>query len=360
MKVVSRLLLTITVFSTLTIGSEAQRTANPLYEPPDPEPLDAARAAAWDTVGPGLHGTIGSVDHRYPRNLVPRGGSRMIGWTSGWRGERINAQLVLWTAEDVGQVRIEVPDRFEEIGRPPDKGGSTLPRSCLRAEFVRYTLGDGGLYADIIDHATRLDIPARSVRPVWIRIDIPADAEPAFYQIPVFVRDEGGEVIPFTFKVEVLDQVLPEPSEWEFHLDLWQNPYAVARYHHVELWSPEHFALLEPHLNMLLEAGQKVLTTTILHQPWGTQTYDPYDSMVGWIRRADGAWRWDFSIFDRYVEFATGIGFDGAINCYSVVPWTNRIDYLDEASGERRRDGSTGWCWRWMNARPTRCSLPSN
>jgi len=336
MKVLSRLLPAITSLGVFMVGAEAQRLANPLYEPLDPTSLGAVEAAAWDTVGPGLHGTIGTVSHRYARNLVPPGGSRMISWTSGWQGERINAQLVLWAAEDVGQVRIEIPDHFEEIGHPPEEGGPTLPGSCLRADFVRYTLGDGGLYADIIDHARQLDIPARSVRPIWIRIDIPADAEPAFYQVPLIVRAEGGEVIPFTFKVEVFDQVLPDPSQWSFHLDLWQNPYAVARYHHVALWSPEHFALLEPHLKMLLEAGQKVLTTTILHQPWGTQTYDPYDSMVEWIREAGGAWRWDFAVFDQYVEFATRLGFDGAINCYSVVPWTNRIVYLDEATGERR------------------------
>ena len=319
-----------------TDAAFAQRQANPPYEPSDPESLTAAEAAAWDTVGPGLHGAIGSVNVRYPRNRVPRIGPREIHWASGWRGERINTQLVLWTAEDIGQVRIAVPEFFEEIGRSPAEGGPTLPGSCLRSGFVRYTLGDGGLFADIIDNAARLDIPARSVRPIWIRIDIPVDAEPAIYQVPVIIRAEGGVAIPFTLKVEVVEQVLPEPSEWKFHLDLWQNPYAVARYHHVELWSPAHFTLLEPHLRMLLEAGQKVLTTTILHQPWGTQTYDPYDSMVDWILSADGTWRWDFSIFDRYVEFATGIGFNDAINCYSIVPWTNRIVYLDAATGEWR------------------------
>jgi len=44
--------------------------------------------------------------------------------------------------------------------------------------------------------------------------------------------------------LEVQNQQLPRPSEWSFHLDLWQNPYAAARFHEVEIWSGEHLDLL--------------------------------------------------------------------------------------------------------------------
>ena len=33
----------------------------------------------------------------------------------------------------------------------------------------------------------------------------------------------------------------PLPADWEFHLDLWQHPYAVARMHQVEPWSDAHW-----------------------------------------------------------------------------------------------------------------------
>jgi hypothetical protein len=31
-----------------------------------------------------------------------------------------------------------------------------------------------------------------------------------------------------------------------FFLDLWQQPWAVARYHGVKPFSPEHYRVLEP------------------------------------------------------------------------------------------------------------------
>jgi hypothetical protein len=140
--------------------------------------------------------------------------------------------------------------------------------------------------------------------------------------------------VALELQVRVLAAVLPPPSEWAFRLDLWQNPYALARYHGVAPWSPEHFAVLEPHLRMLADAGQKCVTTTIVYRSWGTQTFDPYDTMVEWIRAADGSWSYDFTRFDRLVELAQRCGIRGAINCYSMVPWGESFRYLDAATGD--------------------------
>ena len=48
-------------------------------------------------------------------------------------------------------------------------------------------------------------------------------------------------------EVDVLNRTLPAPKDWAFHLDLWQNPYSVARYYQVPLWSKEHFDAMRDH-----------------------------------------------------------------------------------------------------------------
>lgn len=60
-----------------------------------------------------------------------------------------------------------------------------------------------------------------------------------------------------------------------FHLDLWQNPYAVARYYNVPLWSRQHFDIMKPLMQQLANAGQKVITASVMHHPWAGQTEDP-------------------------------------------------------------------------------------
>ena len=49
-------------------------------------------------------------------------------------------------------------------------------------------------------------------------------------------------------------------SEWTFHLDLWQNPYAVARYYNVAPFSQEHFDLMRPIMKRYADAVYLLIT----------------------------------------------------------------------------------------------------
>jgi len=300
--------------------------------------LDDARIQQllkWNDVPAGLQGAVGTIDVRYPRDFVPELDQQDTCRLVAWRGERVHAQLVLWTATGVRQVRL-----IHSAPRTAD--GREMPADAVRTRFVRYVLADGRLCADVLDTADRLDLPPQTVRPVWVSIDVPRDASPGLYTTQI--RIEGADVKPLVFpvRIEVLTPVLPEPAQWSFHLDLWQNPWAVARYHHVPPFSPEHYMLMEPLLRMLAEAGQKCLTVSIVDAPWGGQTYDTFGTMIQWIRTEDGTWRYDYRLFDEWVRFGQACGIRDQINCYSMVPWTNRFRYFDEASGD----------YRWVEAEP--------
>jgi hypothetical protein len=56
--------------------------------------------------------------------------------------------------------------------------------------------------------------------------------------------------------------------------------------------------------------------------------------MVEWIRNPDGSFRFDYGIFDTYVDLAKSCGIDDAISCFTLLPWGGRIRYLDSTTGE--------------------------
>lgn len=292
---------------------------------------ETIRLKAWERTPAGLHGRFGSIDRRYARNAVPEPEGTTLWQGTAWRGERVSAQLLVWSALDLSQVRIETVPLEAESGRkfPPD---------AVRVRSVRSVGADrGGIVGDALDDPAeggRFHLAARTTRPLWISIDVPRDAEPGLYSGKVTVAASGGVSEPFDLTLEVLPLALPAPADWAFHLDLWQNPFSVARYHRVPVWSEAHFDLLEPLLRMLADAGQKCLSTSIIDRPWGGQTFDPFESMIVWTRGADGVFSFDYTVFDRYVEFGTRCGLDDWINCYSMVPWTNRIRYLDGSTGD--------------------------
>jgi hypothetical protein len=273
--------------------------------------------------GKGFTGGIGSTDLRYPPEGLIEGlrpFSEGIELTA-WRGERVNAQVVLQSARSQENIR---------FGLSEVRSGQTA--IAIRPNFVRYTLADGKPQADILDTAASLPLPAGRNRPVWMGIDVPADVSPGEYQGKVAVISDTDR-LEIPVRLRVLHAVLPPPEQWSFHLDLWQHPQAVARWHDVPAWSDAHFDLLEPAMKRLAAAGQKTITCSIIEEPWNGQTYDHFPAMIEWRRKPDGTWHYDYTIFDRWVSFMSErCGLSKArIHCYSMLPWSLKFRYFDEA-----------------------------
>lgn len=240
----------------------------------------------------------------------------------GWRGERVAAQVL-----------VESPRGFRELRAEPctlkAPDGREIP---VRVDVVRYTLGNGKLVADILDGTAQTRFEGVT-RPFVLTVDIPADA-PETAEGTFAVR-VNGKRLTCAVRLRADAMTLPPPSEWACHVDLWQHPDAVARWHDVPAWSDEHFRLMRPYMERLATMGQKTITATLIDEAWNEQTYDRFRSMVGITKRADGSWAYDYTVFDRWVTFMREeIGLANAtISCYSMLPWSLTFPYYDEASG---------------------------
>ena len=306
-------------------------------EAEDPVALTEEQEAAWDGVSKKFNAAWGCPDSQYARSIVPEKVSQNPFQLTVWKGERASAQVVVWTAEGLDGVECKVGDFKSASG--------TMPASIAEARFVRYTLADEQIYKfkkggpeviapDLLDTLSRFDVEARTARPIWISLQIPADAAAGVYTANVEVSHHGFGKIKLPLEVEVLNQTLKDPTEWIFHLDLWQHPTSVARAEGLELWSDAHFEAMKPIMTRLRMAGQKVITATLNKDPWNHQCYDAYEAMIKLTKHKDGSWSFDYTVFDRWVEFMLGIGINKYINCYSMVPWNCELEYMDEAEGK--------------------------
>lgn len=311
-------------------------------EPKDPKPVELT---LWNSVPKGIQATVGSIDERYEKSAVPEVDINYNWEGTAWKGEKVNAQFLLWAAENLKQVNCKISDL-------QDNKGNTILAKNVSTFFVRYVMTDefgkkpGGcgprkaadfdssIVADVLDPIPYFDIEANSTRPVWVTINTPDTTEPGVYSGTITVKSEQQKKVVFTIRLRVQDKVLPKPSDWKFHLDLWQNPYAVARFNNVELWSQQHFDFLRPLMKMLANAGQKCITATIMHEPWGGQTFDHYESLIEWRKSKNGIWSYDYSAFDKWVEFAMDCGITEQINCYTMIPWGNKFTYFDELTNK--------------------------
>lgn len=297
----------------------------------------------WQEQPPGLQAGFGTTDKAYFRTEVPQLSAEANKWqATGWRGERLNALILTWSKDTISQVRFVVSDFKNEKGQ-------VLPGSQANLQLVRYVISnypyDAGdvtcgagpvdkayLLPDRLEDLNRIDIPGKTVRPAWLSISIPATALPGHYKGKIEVYSERQKV-SLDLTIQVQAQVLPPTKDWSFRLDLWQNPWVLAEYYKVKAWGAEHKNLLRQHMKLYADAGGKYITTYAVYSPWADNSYMIEGSMIEWIRLKNGKWKFDYSIFDQYVQLAMEAGINKAITIYTPIPWGERFRYLEEGSG---------------------------
>lgn len=335
------LFITLLLLSCILIGcspKRPQKTCDTFSELPDPT---NDTLSDWSKVYTGLNVSFVSTDIRYPKSVAPEITKSMQTKLIGWKGEKLSAQILLWTEKDINQVECEFEDFVSS--------SASLSGDIAQARFVRYVMTDvfaegcgyrkpedfpASLSADMLDNIDCFDIHAKTVRPVWITISIPETASAGDYKGKLLIFAEREKTHELEINLIIQDRTLPPPSQWVYHLDLWQHPSAVARAQGLKLWSDEHFDAMRPLYKMLANAGQKVITANINKEPWNNQCFDRYEDMIIWTKNADGTWAYDYTIFDKWISFMLELGITKMINCYSMVPWNNELCYQDDASGE--------------------------
>ena len=330
-------------FCVLSSYSETQTGQT---EPVDPDTYDMS---VWGNVEPGIHSGFGSIDVAYSKSIPPKGEITESIKLQGWKGERISCKLLVWSAGSKEKISIKA-NGFSNDNYKIDNERTSISvvKYVLVDQFLNELSKPCGprdkdkipvhIRPDLLSNENSFIIDTPATRPVWISVDIPKDATAGIYKGTISRQSASGTV-SHVITLEVLNKRLPDPAEWSFHLDLWQNPYAVARYHGIKLWSKEHIDLLRPLLTKLANAGQKCITATLNDKPWGDKKpcFDNFGSMIAWTKKKDGTWKYDYKVFDQYVSLAMACGIKDQINCYSMVPVGNKISWFDEETSESIR-----------------------
>lgn len=225
---------------------------------------------------------------------------------------------------------------------------NALPCSWVRIRYLGYVpvIERAEAMADPLLTSPPLGIPPNYTQGIWLTISVPRNANPAAYQGTLQVH-AGRESKHVGVSLHVLNFTLPDIRKGSFYLNIWQDPAAVARVAHVPLWSSEHWSLLEAYTRNLADHGQKSITTSIIYDPWRSQTGFVYPSMVEW--RFPGKYepgqasrfQFDFSVFDRYVEMMMRAGISRSIQCFSMVDGPgstslSNIGYVDTTTRRLR------------------------
>lgn len=190
-----------------------------------------------------------------------------------------------------------------------DGKGSIAAARCQ----VRYALADSGVhwynppprrFDTLVDAAPNpvvaQDKRGGAVCQVWVTVNVPADAPAGEYAGELAVSAEGLAETKVAVRLLVAPFVLPAPKDFQPHLGMIQSPESISMQYKVEMWSKEHWALIEKSFELMGQVGNKTVYVPILRQ---THFGNPH-TMVRWIKGADGKFTYDYSILEKYLDLA--------------------------------------------------------
>ena len=94
----------IIILSILFVSFTSKINNRYILEPADPDKQDMS---VWKNIKPGVHASFGSLDVAYSKNIPPQGKVQENTTIQGWRGERVNCLVLVWSSGDKNEISIK-------------------------------------------------------------------------------------------------------------------------------------------------------------------------------------------------------------------------------------------------------------
>ncbi len=230
-------------------------------------------------------------------------------------GQRVSYQLCLICDARVS-AEIRVGSRLLEHIRLFEVKNAVMDRPYMddgRYEVSReeeYLAHEPGLMPDVLvpvgDQNSRICIGNGNLKTLWIRLDVPRDCAPGSYDIRIsyhispFSALEKVETVSRRLTVEVLPAVLPAQ---ELIYTRWLHVDCIADYHCVQVYSEEHWQLIDRYIAAAADTGINMILVPI-HTP-------PLDTAIGHYRtcvqlvdieKKGEEYSFGFEKFHRFIE----------------------------------------------------------
>lgn len=140
---------------------------------------------------------------------------------------------------------------------------------------------------------------------IWVRIDIPTDLVAGVYPVKVKVscNKRGGEFVG-AYNKEMSLEILPTViQKQQLIYTRWLYLDCIAQAHHVEVFSEEHWKLIDKYIAAAVDVGVNMMLVPV-HTP-------PLDTEIGQTRtcvqlidieKKGQEYTFGFDKFDRYIE----------------------------------------------------------
>lgn len=230
---------------------------------------------------------------------------------SGLKGETVSFQIAcFWDHDRKMNGFCETDSSLKEQVRIREVQLVPCEYPCHRKRDDGYLATGSGLYPDLLTDVTKFGFPLvpGQWRSLWVDVTLDQNLAAGRYPVRIVLKSKEETLGEVEVAVEVIDAQLPKlpvpHTEW-LHCD------CLANYYQVDIFSEEHWRLIENYVRTAVKYKCNMLLTPVFTPPLDTEvgaeraTVQLVDVKV----TAEG-YEFGFSKFERWVEMAQRCGIE--------------------------------------------------
>lgn len=282
--------------------------------------------------------------------IFPQEGPKrsLCGEITGLAGETLSIQLAYFMEADVreGDQDLTVIPKWQSAAgitmRKTELVPATLPAFLDRLD-ENYLFTKPCLCPDLLLPLTDGVIRpyAGQWRSLWIDLELTDEMRGQSCPLLIEVRDEERVVWSNTVTVTVIDDVLPKQeliyTEW-FHSD------CLADYYGVEVFSEDHWAIMEKFIKGAVKRGVNMILTPVFTPPLDTKVGGERTTvqLVGVLKEED-RYSFDFTLLRRFVAMCKRSGVQYLEISHLFTQWGAKHAPKIMAMVDGRKERIFGW-----------------
>lgn len=211
---------------------------------------------------------------------------------------------------------------------------------------INYITLEPGLMPDIlqpIGESNNVMVLCPSTKTLWVEVNVPNDIEKGTYSVEVSCNNIENNELLFnkTMDITVCDkEILPQ----ELIYTRWFYVDCIADYHCVEVYSEEHWKLIEEYIKQAVDMGINMILVPV-HTP-------PLDTAIGTARtcvqlvdieKVGDKYNFDFAKFRRYIDICKRCGVKYYEIAHLFSQWGAKCAPNIQVSENGVKDYMFGW-----------------
>lgn len=206
-----------------------------------------------------------------------------------------------------------------------------------------YLRTTSGLYPDLLRDLKdgKAVVCSRQWRSLWIDVDVTDETEAGNYEIEIQLVKEGAVVCSAVMKLEVIGVELPKLGI--MHTE-WLHADCIADYYHVEVFSEEHWKLLENYFHEYVLRGCNMMLVPLFTSPLDTAVgLERTTTQLIDVEVKDGEYKFGFDKLKRWIDLCKSCGIEYYEMSHLFSQWGAKYAPKVAAVVEGKEEKIFGW-----------------